>query len=143
MWIPLIQRFVLEGARARFPDAAREGAHLTIKEPNGSLGAPLLSEALPESGVICLIRDPRDVAASTLDAYAEGSWRAEDMKRKGRDARGGSDVRVGAKKYAVFMGKSLQGYEAHKGPKVLVRYEDLLLDTEAEFRRVLEALEGV
>ena len=38
------------------------------------MGAPLLMEALPESRMILLVRDPRDVAASTLDAAKEGGW---------------------------------------------------------------------
>src|SRR5215218_8847448 len=72
-WIHSIRNFVLEGANARFPDLGEDG-YLIIKEPNGSVGAPLLAEALPESRVILLVRDPRDVVASLLAAQKEGSW---------------------------------------------------------------------
>ena len=66
-WLDSIQSFVLSEATARFPEVAERG-YLIIKEPNGSIGAPLLSEAMPASHVIFLVRDPRDVAASGLDA---------------------------------------------------------------------------
>lgn len=67
-WIGTIRSCVLEGAVIRFPNCQR----LIIKEPNGSIGAPLLAEALPESHMIVLLRDPRDVAASSLDALKRG-----------------------------------------------------------------------
>jgi hypothetical protein len=66
---------VLGGAAARFPELM-EGGYLIIKEPNGSIGSPLLMEALPESCMIFLIRDPRDVVASSMDARSEGTGQA-------------------------------------------------------------------
>src|SRR4051812_33851757 len=66
-WISSIRNFVLVGARAAFP-LLRPGQHLIIKEPGGGVGAPLLMEALPESRMILLVRDPRDIVASWLDA---------------------------------------------------------------------------
>ncbi len=80
-WIRSLRTFVLEGADARFPELGENG-YLVVKEPNGSVGAPLLVEALPESRVILLVRDPRDVVASLLAAQREGSWGA------GEDATG-------------------------------------------------------
>src|SRR5215211_7613263 len=62
-WIRSVRAFVLGGVDARFPELDENG-YLIIKEPNGSVGAPLLIEALPESRMILLVRDPRDVVAS-------------------------------------------------------------------------------
>jgi hypothetical protein len=42
-WIHSIRNFVLEGANARFSGLGENG-YLAIKEPNGSIGAPLLAE---------------------------------------------------------------------------------------------------
>jgi hypothetical protein len=57
-WLGPMRDLVLGGAAARFPEVIG-GGYLVIKEPNGSIGAPLLMEALPESRMIFLIRDPR------------------------------------------------------------------------------------
>jgi len=80
-WLRSIRRFVLEGALARFPEAVGQDEYLVIKEPGGSAGAPLLMEALPESRMVLLVRDPRDVVASWMDARREGGWRHKDANR--------------------------------------------------------------
>jgi hypothetical protein len=40
------------------------------------VGAVLLAEALPESRMVLLVRDPRDYTASWVDAHKEGGWRS-------------------------------------------------------------------
>src|SRR5215210_5784740 len=76
-WLDSIRNFIVEGAIARYPNL-RDDQYLVIKEPNGSLGAPLLLEATPDSRLIFLIRDPRDVVASRLEALEKGSWSAQN-----------------------------------------------------------------
>ena len=73
MWLGAIRKMVLDGATARFPERTKDG-YVVVKEPNGSMGAPLLAGALPESRVITLIRDPRDVCASSFDGKSAGGW---------------------------------------------------------------------
>jgi hypothetical protein len=70
-WKKSIRNFVLDGARYARPRIGPED-YLVIKEPNGSVGAPLLVEALPESRMILLIRDPRDVVVSVLEGARRG-----------------------------------------------------------------------
>ena len=52
-----------------------------MKEPDGAVGAQLMMEALPESRMVLLVRDPRDVASSALDATKEGGWMYETTNR--------------------------------------------------------------
>ena len=66
-------------------DRSRDG-YVVIKEPHGSMGAPLLREALPESRVVFLVRDPRDVVSSALDAHREGSWTSKHKRWGGQQA---------------------------------------------------------
>jgi len=144
-WLTSIRAFVLKEASGRFPEVAGSGNYLVIKEPNGSFGAPLLMEALPESRMILLIRDPRDVTASSLEARSEGGWRYENRKKweskplvdKDRDAA----VRNRARSYLQRIEKTRQAYEAHQGRKVLVKYEELRADTLEEMKRIYSALE--
>ena len=140
-WTRSIRNFVLDGARYSNPNL-KPGEYLVVKEPNGSVGAPLLMEALPESRMVLLIRDPRDVVASMLDAAGEGGWHRE---RFGRGAVGRKALanrkpepfaRMRARAYMRGVGAARGAFEAHGGPKVLVRYEDLVGDTFKEMRRL-------
>jgi hypothetical protein len=143
-WIRSIRNFVLDGALYSNPRLG-SGGYLIIKEPNGSVGAPLLMEALPESRMILLVRDPRDVIASVLDAATEGGWLYESRKGKtnaSRDTgrRPNAFVRERANVYRRGVQSAWRAYEAHEGPKVLVRYEDLRADTMKEMRRIYAVL---
>ena len=136
-WIHSIRNFVLDGAKYARPRLGPDH-YLVVKEPNGSVGAPLLMEALPESRMILLVRDPRDVVASLLAAQREGSWGA------GEDALADTDpdefVRQRARMYKASFGKAWEAYEAHRGRKVAIRYEDLRYDALGELEKVYSSL---
>lgn len=133
-WLKSLRMFVLDGAAARFPDLGAEDL-LVIKEPGGSAGAPLLMAALPESRMVLLVRDPRDVVASQVDAHAEGAWMAakkpEDPLLTATSA---------AERYARNVAAAKTAYEAHTGPKTFVRYEELRRDTLGTMNRVCREL---
>ena len=142
-WLGPMRDLVLGGAAARFPEVMG-GGYLIIKEPNGSIGSPLLMEALPESRMIFLIRDPRDVVASSMDARSEGSWLSErkDQRRTSRPEKNpNAYVRMRANSYVQQIEKTGQAYRAHDGRKVMVRYEDLRADTLATMKHIYSALE--
>jgi hypothetical protein len=140
-WLYNIRSIVLDGAAARFTRMSRKRSHyLVIQEPNGSAGAPWLLEALPESRMIFLLRDPRDVVASQLDAFKKGGWAYTEYLL--RDSEGQQEepdspadtnpnafVEDAANRYLRDMGYVKQAYDLHRGPKVIVRYEDLRTDT--------------
>jgi hypothetical protein len=138
-WISSIRNFVLDGARYSNPRLGA-GEYLVIKEPNGSVGAPLLMEALPESRMILLLRDPRDVVASVLDAATEGGWLYESREGRTGAGRTNSFVRERANVYRRGVEGAWWAYDAHNGPKVLVRYEDLRAETLGEMRRIYSVL---
>ena len=143
-WLGPMRDLVLGGAAARFPEVIG-GGYLIIKEPNGSIGSPLLMEALPESRMIFLIRDPRDVVASSMDARSEGSWLSERREAQSHTSKPGRNLntyaRMRANSYVQQIEKTRQAYKAHEGRKVMVRYEDLRADTLKTMRRVYAGLE--
>jgi hypothetical protein len=143
-WLGPMRDLVLGGAAARFPEVVG-GGYLIIKEPNGSIGSPLLMEALPESRMIFLIRDPRDVVASSMDAHSEGSWlseRREGQRRASKlDRNPNAYARMRANSYVQQIEKTRQAYRAHGGSKVMVRYEDLRADTLNTMKRIYSGLE--
>jgi LPS sulfotransferase NodH len=146
-WLAQIRQMVLAGARARHPDLGPAG-YVVIKEPHGSVGAPLLMEALPESRMIFLVRDPRDVVASALDAQRQGSWASRARARSSGTGQPGSRadtdpdgyVRSRAEVYLRDMIRVREAYDAHEGPRALVRYEELRADTLGTMRRLYETL---
>ncbi len=148
-WLAGIRCLILGGAAARFPGLP-EGGYLVVKEPNGSIGAPLLMEALPESRMVLLVRDPRDVAASALDRHAAGGIAHENRSKDPRGRRlseaGRADkdpdafVRGQARRYTANLSRAWLAHDNHRGPKALVRYEDLRADAPGELARIFSAL---
>ena len=138
VWAPALKNLIL----SRFSVHADPGRLLIVKEPNGTQAADLLLRALPDSRVLFLLRDGRDVVDSELAAYAKGSW----MSRRYPTIRGleGSDrfdfVRAAAHRWTWRTNILQEVLTAHSGPKILVRYEDLLSETNTQLGRVLEWL---
>ena len=145
VWLRSIRNFILDGANARFPELA--GGYLAVKEPGGSVGAGLIMEALPESGMVLLIRDPRDVVASWLDATRKGGWQSRRRGEGGRRAESLAEtnpnafVRRHADAYLQHVGSARRAYVAHEGRKVVVRYEDLRSDTLGTMKRMYGELD--
>jgi Sulfotransferase family len=145
-WTRAIRNFVLHCAGYAHPRLSADD-YLIIKEPNGSMGAPLLMEALPESRMIFLIRDPRDIVSSMLDGARQGGWMYERTENDGRkwralpDKKPNAFVRKRSRRYLQHAGGAKRAYDAHRGPKVLIRYEELRSDTLGTMKRVYSALE--
>ena len=137
VWQRSGRSLVLDGANARFPEIDANG-YLVVKEPHGSVGATAVMKALPESRMIMLIRDPRDVAASTMDAASEGGWRKSGWEEADGDPE--RLVRTRAELYLESVGNAKEAFESHGGPKALVRYEDLRADTLVGIARICSTL---
>jgi Sulfotransferase domain len=144
-WIKALRNFVLECANYTHPRLGAD-AILVVKEPNGSMGSELLMEALPESRMILLVRDPRDIVSSMLDGARRGGWmferkENEDWKRRAMpDKNPDNFVRNRSRKYLQHAGAAKRAYDAHGGPKVLVRYEELRSDTTGTMKRIYSTL---
>lgn len=152
IWLSYMRRLFLAVGRERF------GApkYLVVKEPNGSMGARLILEAFPESKLVFLVRDPRDVVASLLDAAKPGSWygyeRYEAAAAAARfEPETGSFafaqppaeeeyVEHLARDVAASFAAARDAFEAHNGYKILVRYEDLRADTLGTMKKICSTL---
>jgi len=115
---------------------------VVLKEPHGSQAADLIVEALPESRLLFLLRDGRDVIDSELAAPAKGSWLGDVFPVVAGIA---PDERLAfvepsAHKWLWRTEVVEQAYAANQGPKLLVRYEDMLAGASAQLRRVFHWL---
>ena len=135
-WLPAIRSMVLQGARARYDGRG----YLTIKEPHGSVGAPLLVEALPESRVVLLARDPRDAIASDYDTELPGSWWTSRRDAPSLTSDEYDFWTIRSRRYLWDFEMASDAYRAATAPKAIVRYEDLHADTEGELRRLRDDL---
>ena len=129
-------------AAARASEVPLAETLLVIKEPHGSQAADLITEALPGSRLLFLLRDGRDVVDSELAAASKGSWLGDVFPVvEGIDA----DERIefveqSAHKWLWRTEVVEQAYAAHQGPKLLVRYEDMLAVPAPQLRRVFDWL---
>lgn len=145
-WTRAMRHFVLEAARASNPSVGWDDL-LVVKEPGGATGAPLIMGALPESRMVLLVRDPRDFVASLLDAQSEGGWMREGQdegKRKPGLAKERGIrrfVRQHAIQYVRQVTNGKKAYDAHRGRKSLIRYEDLRAKPVAMMKRICSQLE--
>lgn len=145
VWSAALGRMMRERFLAhamRYP--AREPlprAILALKEPNGSQSADMIMRALPGSRLLFLLRDGRDVVDSDLAARIDGAWAIRTLGATGvADDERRDFVVESAHKWLWRTEVVEEAYAAHRGPKLLVRYEELLAEPEAGLRAILEWL---
>ena len=144
-WTGALRDFVLRTAWASHPAVTPE-RYLIVKEPGGAVGAPLLMAALPESRMVLLVRDPRDFAASVLDATRKGGWMQEGMDEWARrDLDSEKDVqrylKALSRQYVRQMSNGKQAFDDHDGRKIMVRYNNLRTNTLVTMRDLCAALD--
>lgn len=70
-WQPALKKFLLTRA---YSESQTLTKNLIIKEPVGSHGADIIMECFPNSKLIFLQRDGRDVVDSRLDMHGKKTW---------------------------------------------------------------------
>jgi hypothetical protein len=141
VWMGCARHLVLGGGAARFPERS-EGGYLVIKEPHGSMGAPLLMRAVPESRMIFLVRDPRDVISSALAVtFVPKGGRDRSARIEKAGLRPDEFVADRAGRYLRDIRRTKEAFEAHRGRKAFVRYEDLRSNTLQEMKRIYAGIE--
>jgi hypothetical protein len=139
-WEPALRDLILARFRAQAADRAPDGARaLVVKEP-GSQAAELLSRLFSSATLIFLLRDARDVVASWLDAYRQGSW-AEPQGAFAASRRGRVPLARWLASVWLYRTEAVErALDGHRGPTVTVRYERLRSEPQGELARVAAAL---
>jgi hypothetical protein len=145
VWQPGLRALMLDRFGAQAKQQAKvplKDVLVVIKEPNGSQSADLLMQTLPESRMLFLLRDGRDVVDSELAANSPGAWVAAEFPglRGLDDSERLRFARLAAYKWLWRTQVVQAAFSAHKGPKLLVRYEDLRRDPATYYRQVIDWL---
>jgi hypothetical protein len=132
----LLDRFRLDAQRheAAF---GRRADPIIVKEPWGSVGAPILLQTLPRSRLLFLVRDGRDVVDSVLDGAADG-WITNTL---GASIDNATTRERAVQEAALMWVRSVEAvrraFDLHAPSlRLKVTYEALQADTEAELRRI-------
>jgi sulfotransferase family protein len=140
-WEPALRDLISTRFMAQVEAESPEGVPperqmAVVKEP-GSQAAGLLLSLFPESSLVFLLRDGRDVVDSWVDAYQDGSWAIEGGAFPAADEGRIPLVRWLSSVWTYRTSVVLDAFEAHpEERRVLVRFEDLRSDTCAELERI-------
>jgi hypothetical protein len=135
VWRPAVReltetRFGAHLERAAAAHRVAEDAFVVIKEPNGSHAAPLIMSLLPESRLIFLLRDGRDVVDSQLSLNGPGglsaAWRGIAIETPEQRLQ---LVREESLNWVARMNATERAFRERPAElRWRLRYEDLLVD---------------
>jgi len=127
VWGPALRALVLQRFAASSIRQGRSRSDLVVvKEPNGSLAAPVLLRIMPRSRLLFLVRDGRDVVDSTLDGVTDG-WITEvfGLRLDGAEARQ-RFLEARAQQWVRMVDAVQRAYNVHDPAlRHRVTYEDL------------------
>jgi len=131
-WAYYLRKLILNRIYAQTLDTSKP---VIMKEPNGSFGADIILDLLPNSKSILVLRDGRDVIDSQMDARSEDGWGKKDLVIK--EEKRIQFIKKQSKLWVQQMEMLMKLYE--KNPKeltYLVKYEDLLKNTLTELQKI-------
>jgi hypothetical protein len=147
VWRPAVRdlahaRFGAHLERSKAEHDVSDDAWMVIKEPNGSHAAPLVLSLLPESRLLFLCRDGRDVVDSQLALSGPGGltavWRGVTIETPEERLQ---LVREESLNWVARMDATEQAFQ-ERPPELRhrIRYEDLLAEPERHLKELIEWL---
>lgn len=139
-WKFYLRKLILNRIYSQFQDLTSK---IVIKEPNGTMGADILSLCLPNSKFIFLLRDGRDVIDSIVDGRKKNSWETieknlQPITKNNRI----SFITDKSSEWVKTMEIFWKTYISHqKELKFLIRYENLLNKTSYELKKIYDFIE--
>jgi len=136
-WLPALRKLIL--ARA-YSHAQTVQLNVIIKEPNGSCGADRIIECVPNSKMIFVLRDGRDVVDSLIDAHRPDSWHKRLKPLLTQEMRE-EKIKQHSKMWKKIVEIVIQVYNNHP-PELrhMLKYEELKKDTFTELKKMYEFL---
>jgi hypothetical protein len=144
-WMPQLRelisaRFEAQAAQDIAAAGGIDEPIVVVKEP-GSHAADTIMDLFPDSSLIFLLRDGRDVVDSWLDAYKDGSWATDEGAYPLDDTGRPALIRWQS---SVWLHRTevVQETYARTDPerRVLIRYEEMRDQPVTALRRICEML---
>jgi hypothetical protein len=145
VWLPQLRelisaRFEAQAAEQIAEAGGVERPIVVVKEP-GSHAADTIMDLFPESCLVFLLRDGRDVVDSWLDAYRDGSWATDEGAYPVDDGGRAALIRWQS---SVWLHRTevVQETYARTDPsrRVLIRYEEMRADPVGAMERICDIL---
>lgn len=141
-WLPQLRKLIL--ART-YSMAQTLEKNVIIKEPNGSGAADLLMECFPNSRLIFLLRDGRDVVDSQLDTHQKDSWAKKSLALKRPEIKNEKMRLELIKSYANYWERLTkivwESFQKHQPQlRLLVKYEELRENTFEHLKKIYNFL---
>ena len=139
VWKKYLRKLILNRIYAQFPNCLTK--KVVIKEPNGSMGADIILKCLPNSKIIFLLRDARDVLNSQVTALSEGGYASKASKiwkplQKGKRI---NHIKASCYQYLKIIEIVQKAFASHLSQnKMMIRYEDLRRNNNENFKKILE-----
>ena len=136
-WLPDLRNFILS---CTYSHSRKIDKKIIIKEPSGSVGSPLLLECLPNSKIIFLLRDGRDVVDSLIDAHNPNSWNVKLSSipltnQKIRD----EQIKYHSEKWKRITEIVFDAFKKHNpNLRYLLKYEELKNNTFDQLKKTYE-----
>jgi Sulfotransferase family len=144
-WMPQLRELISARFEAQAAQDIEEAGGVddpivVVKEP-GSHAADTIMDLFPDSSLIFLLRDGRDVVDSWLDAYKDGSWATDEGAYPLDDTGRPALIRWQS---SVWLHRTevVQETYARTDPerRVLIRYEEMRADPVAALERICTML---
>ncbi len=138
-WQQLLRKMILSRAYSQARTLAK---NVIVKEPNSSSGADFVMSCLPNSKLLFLLRDGRDVVDSQIDAHGPNSWNRDLSLIPLTDAAHRLEsIKEHSETWRFFTEVVLKTYNEHSPSlRLLVKYEDLRKDTVNQLQRIYDFL---
>ena len=137
IWKFFMRKFILNRLNSQFHNLKQK---IIIPDPEGSFGCDFIAKSLPDSKIIILLRDGRDVVDSIIDAGKPNSWY---VKSRGVDPITPETRIPRIKTVSRNWVKQIQLFtiikQFHDPNLVLeIKYEDLLKNTSYELKKIYD-----
>ena len=142
-WRYYLRKLILNRINAQFKELNKI---IVVQEPNGGFGMDIITECFPNSKIILLLRDGRDILFSQITALSKGGYAANADKRFEplSGIRRLDFIRTQSIRWNELMTILNNAYESHyEDYRLLIKYEELRKNTFPEMQKIYKFLENL